>query len=91
MADHNDEHQEKEGHCIADIIKASVLVWSATLLTVSYLNLVPSMKMDSTFIASLLTGSMASFGVNIKSGNGNGNGNGRKKPDVKTDSNVGIK
>jgi len=47
------------------------------------------MKMDSTFIASLLTGSMASFGVNIKSGNGNGNG--KKKPDVKMDSNVGIK
>ena len=89
MADHNDEHDEKEGHCVADIIKASVLVWSATLLTISYLNLVPSMKMDSTFIASLLTGSMASFGVNIKSGNGNGNG--KKKPDVKVDSNVGIK
>jgi hypothetical protein len=89
MADHNEAHEEKEGHCIADIIKASVLVWSATLLTISYLNLVPSMKMDSTFIASLLTGSMASFGVNIKSGNGNGNG--KKKPDVKMDSNVGIK
>jgi hypothetical protein len=89
MADHNEPHEEKEGHCIADLIKASVLVWSATLLTISYLNLVPSMKMDSTFIASLLTGSMASFGVNIKSGNGNGNG--KKKPDVKVDSNVGIK
>lgn len=89
MADHNETHEEKEGHCIADIIKASVLVWSATLLTISYLNLVPSMKMDSTFIASLLTGSMASFGVNIKSGNGNGNG--KKKVDAKVDSNVGIK
>ena len=89
MADHNEPQEEKEGHCIADIIKASVLVWSATLLTISYLNLVPSMKMDSTFIASLLTGSMASFGVNIKSGNGSGTG--KKKPDVKMDSNVGIK
>ena len=85
MADHNDEHEEK-GHCIADLVKCAVLLWSAGLLTISYLGLFPQMKMDNTFVASLLTGSMASFGIERKT-----NGNGKKKPDIKNDSNVGIK
>ena len=85
MADHNDEHEEK-GHCIADLVKCAVLLWSAGLLTISYLGLFPQMKMDNTFVASLLTGSMASFGIERKT-----NSNGKKKPDMKNDSNVGIK
>ena len=85
MDDHNDEHEEK-GHCLADLVKCAVLVWSAALLTVSYLGIFPSLKMDNTFVASLLTGSMASFGIERKT-----NGAGKKKPDVKADSNVGIK
>ena len=88
MADHNEPHDEKEGHCLADLVKCAVLVWSASLLTVSYLGIFPSLKMDNTFVASLLTGSMASFGIERKT---NGNGTGKKKPDVKVDSNVGIK
>lgn len=90
MDDHNDPQQSKEGHCIADLVKCAVLVWSAGLLTISYLGLFPQMKMDNTFVASLLTGSMASFGIERKS-NGNGGGNGKKKPDAKADSAVGIK
>ena len=70
--------EEKEGHCIADLVKCAVLVWSASLLTMSYLSIFPSMKMDNTFVASLLTGSMASFGIERKT---NGNGNGKKKID----------
>jgi|TARA_R100000278_G_scaffold24105_1_gene22286 hypothetical protein len=83
MADHNEE-QEDKGHCLADLVKCAVLLWSAGLLTISYLGLFPQMKMDNTFVASLLTGSMASFGIERKT-------NGKKKPDVKMDSNVGIK
>ena len=74
----NDNVEEKEGHCIADLVKCAVLVWSASLLTMSYLSIFPSMKMDNTFVASLLTGSMASFGIERKT---NGNGNGKKKVD----------
>ena len=83
MADHNEE-QEDKGHCLADLVKCAVLLWSAGLLTISYLGLFPQMKMDNTFVASLLTGSMASFGIERKT-------NGKKKPDAKVDSNVGIK
>ena len=61
--------EEKEGVSLADIVRVLVLGWSATLLTVSYLNVVPGMKMDSTFVASLLTGAMAGFGIE-REGNG---------------------
>ena len=63
------ENQEKEGVSTADLVKCAVLVWSATLLTVSYLGFFPQMKMDNTFVASLLTGAMASFGIERKSAN----------------------
>jgi|TARA_B100000073_G_C23498435_1_gene478727 hypothetical protein len=88
MATNPQEHHEKEGVCIADVVKAVVLAWSATLLTVSYLGIFPQMKMDNTFVASLLTGAMASFGIERKS-----NGNGNKKPTIvdNKDTKVGIK
>ena len=74
---------------MADIVKALVLAWSAALLTASYLGIFPQMKMDNTFVASrLLTGAMASFGIERKS-----NGNGNKKPTIvdNKDTKAGIK
>ena len=79
MATNVEDQHEKEGVSVADLVKCAVLLWSATLLTVSYLGLFPQMKMDNTFVASLLTGAMASFGIERKS---NGNGNGNKKPPI---------
>lgn len=79
MATNPEDQHEKEGVSVADLVKCAVLLWSATLLTVSYLGLFPQMKMDNTFVASLLTGAMASFGIERKS---NGNGNGNKKPPI---------
>ena len=70
MADQNEpqEENQKEGATLADGVRLLVLGWSATLLTVSYLGIFPSMKMDSTFVASLLTGAMAGFGIERKTG-----------------------
>ena len=88
MASNPEEQHEKEGVSVSDIVKCAVLLWSATLLTVSYLGLFPQMKMDNTFVASLLTGAMASFGIERKS-----NGNGNKKPAIvdNKDTKAGIK
>ena len=88
MAETPEDQHEKEGICVADVVKCAVLFWSATLLTISYLGLFPQMKMDNTFVASLLTGAMASFGIERKS-----NGNGSKKPNIidNKDSKAGIK
>ena len=87
MAEPADDDQ-KEGVGVADLVKCAVLVWSATLLTVSYLGFFPQMKMDNTFVASLLSGAMASFGIERKS-----NGNGNKKPNIidNKDTKAGIK
>ena len=88
MATNPEDQHEKEGVCVADVVKCAVLTWSATLLTVSYLGIYPQMKMDNTFVASLLTGAMASFGIERKS-----NGNGNKKPNIidNKDTKAGIK
>nr|BAR24246.1 hypothetical protein [uncultured Mediterranean phage uvMED] len=87
MAEPRDDDQ-KEGISMADIVKALVLAWSAALLTASYLGIFPQMKMDNTFVASLLTGAMASFGIERKN-----NGSGNKKPTIvdNKDTKSGIK
>ena len=88
MANNPDEQHDRDGICMADIVKTAVLTWSAALLTISYLGIYPQMKMDNTFVASLLTGAMASFGIERKS-----NGNNKKK-DISIDNkdtNAGIK
>nr|BAR24177.1 hypothetical protein [uncultured Mediterranean phage uvMED] len=87
MAEPRDDDQ-KEGISMADIVKALVLAWSAALLTASYLGIFPQMKMDNTFVASLLTGAMASFGIERKN-----NGSGNKKPTIvdNKDTKAGIK
>lgn len=69
------EHEEKDGVSLADFVRVLVLGWSATLLTISYLGIFPGMKMDSTFVASLLTGAMAGFGIERKA-----NGQAKKTP-----------
>jgi len=61
-----EEREHSHGINVADVVRMMVLGWSATLLTVSYLNIIPGMKMDSTFVASLLTGAMAGFGIERK-------------------------
>jgi len=88
MAETPEDNHEREGICVADVVKCGVLAWSATLLTISYLGIYPQMKMDNTFVASLLTGAMASFGIERKS-----NGNGNKKPTIvdNKDTKAGIK
>ena len=47
MATNPEEQHEKEGICMADVVKALVLAWSAALLTASYLGIFPQMKMDN--------------------------------------------
>jgi len=88
MAEPMDDNHEKEGFSVADLVKCAVLAWSATLLTISYLGIYPRMKMDNTFVASLLTGAMASFGIERKA-----NGNTNKKPNIidNKDTKAGIK
>lgn len=68
MADSSPEQeqeQEKDGHVLADLVKLAVLAWSMAILTANYLG-VFKQSLDPTFPASLLTGTMAAMGVNVR-------------------------
>ena len=72
-----EDQEEKEGNRVETIVKISVLVWSASMLTLSYYEPPDGKKIvdfDPTFIASIFSGSLASFGLQVgKKKNGNGN------------------
>ena len=82
--------QEEQAAIISTFVRLGVLVWSGGILTLNYVAIpgVPQQKIDPTFIASVFTGVLASFGIQTASkkgdgtmkmqnnGNGNGNGNG---------------
>ena len=59
---------EQHHGMFTELVKLSVLFWSAGILTMSYLG--HMQKMDPTFIASLLSGTLASYGIQ-RATNGN--------------------
>ena len=64
---------EQESSKLENIVKVSILLWSATLLTLSYYEPQDGKKIvdfDPTFIASIFSESTASLGLSIgKKGN----------------------
>ena len=78
-----DEDSEDRLAVVSTFVRLGILIWSGGILTLAYIKLppalgVPEQKLDPTFIASVFTGVLATFGVQTakKKGNGNGNGNG---------------
>ena len=84
---------EEQAAIISTMVRITVLAWSGGILTLNYVAIpgVPQQKIDPTFIASVFTGVLASFGIQTaskkndgtmkmdKNGNGNG-GNGGPPP-----------
>ena len=77
------QQDEDKSEVLGNLVKVVVLIWSASLLTFSYVRLPNGQKIldfDPTFIASVFSGSLAAFGLSpAKAGNGNGNGHTKKK------------
>ena len=81
---------EEQAAIVSTFVRLGVLVWSGGILTLNYVAIpgVPQQKIDPTFIASVFTGVLASFGIQTASKkgdgtmkmNGNGNGNGGAPP-----------
>jgi len=75
---------DEQAAIISTMVRITVLAWSGGILTLNYVAIpgVPQQKIDPTFIASVFTGVLASFGIQTasKKGDGtmkmNGNGNG---------------
>ena len=66
--------QDEQAAILSSMIRLGVLVWSGGILTLNYVAIpgVPQQKIDPTFIASVFTGVLASFGVQTASKKGDG-------------------
>ena len=60
---------EEQAAIISTLVRLGVLVWSGGILTLNYVAIpgVPQQKIDPTFIASVFTGVLASFGITTAS------------------------
>ena len=70
------DDKEEQIAILSTFVRLAVLVWAGGILTLAYVKLpealkIPEQKLDPTFIASVFTGVLATFGVQA--------GNGKKK------------
>ena len=81
-----DDHHEDKSEVLGNLVKVVVLIWSASLLTFSYVRLPNGQKIldfDPTFIASVFSGSLAAFGLSpAKSGGASQKTQAKKEPEV---------
>ena len=80
-----DDHDEQM-QILGAMVRLGVVIWSGFIITLNFLEL-PMVKKplgassDITFVASIFTGALATFG--LSTGNGKKNGNGESKPKPK--------
>ncbi len=65
---------EEQAAIISTMVRITVLAWSGGILTLNYVAIpgVPQQKIDPTFIASVFTGVLVSFGIQTASKKGDG-------------------
>ena len=71
----NDKEEQIE--ILSTFVRLGILVWSGGILTLAYIQLppalgIPEQKLDPTFIASVFTGVLATFGVQTAKKSGDG-------------------
>ena len=82
------DDSEEQLAIVSTFVRLGILIWSGGILTLNYVTIpnFPQGKIDPTFIASVFTGVLATFGVQTaKSKNGNGNGGGASGAVSKSD------
>ena len=62
------DDKEEQLAILSTFVRLGILVWSGSILTLAYIKLppalgIPEQKLDPTFIASVFTGVLATFGV----------------------------
>ena len=65
---------DEQAAIMSTFVRLGVLVWAGGILTLNYVAIpgVPQQKIDPTFIASVFTGVLASFGIQTASKKGDG-------------------
>ena len=82
------EDKEEQMMILSTFVRLGILVWSGAILTLAYVELPPALKipkqdLDPTFIASVFTGVLATFGVQAgKNKNGSSGGANISKKDM---------
>ena len=76
MADAIVPDHDEQMAIISTFVRLGILVWSGGILTLNYVAIpnFPQKNIDPTFIASVFTGVLATFGVQTAKNKGNGNG-----------------
>ena len=69
--------KEEQLDALSTMVRLGILIWSGAILTLAYIKLppalkIPEQKLDPTFIASVFTGTLATFGVQAAKKNGDG-------------------
>ena len=82
-----DDHEEQMA-ILGAAVRLGVVIWSGFIITLNYVEL-PMVKKsnasaDITFVASIFTGALATFGLSTGNGKKNGNGNGTNTTKPKT-------
>ena len=62
------DDREEQLAILSTMVRLGILIWSGGILTLAYIKLppafgIPEQKLDPTFIASVFTGTLATFGV----------------------------
>ena len=81
------DDKEEQLAIFSTFVRLGILVWSGGILTLAYIKLppqlgIPEQKLDPTFIASVFTGVLATFGVQATKKNGGGANGGIGKADL---------
>ena len=71
------DDKEEQIAIFSTFVRLGILIWSGSILTLAYIKLppalqIPEQKLDPTFIASVFTGTLATFGVQAAKKNGDG-------------------
>ena len=83
------DEREEQLAILSTFVRLGILVWSGGILTLAYIELpqawgIPEQKLDPTFIASVFTGVLATFGVQAAKGKNGGQSGGVTTADLKT-------
>ena len=81
------DDKEDQMMILSTFVRLGILVWSGAILTLAYVELpealkIPKQDLDPTFIASVFTGVLATFGVQTSKKGGVSGGGGVSKGDM---------
>ena len=81
------DDKEEQLDALSTMVRLGILIWSGGILTLAYIKLppafgIPEQKLDPTFIASVFTGTLATFGVQAAKKGGDKSNAGVSKGDL---------